>query len=130
MKSPAIWPGSWKAGEVVLLPRHVISLFGANFVFLVIGDDLDRPELSIGLKVLWLIEDRILAAQLLINVMEGVGHVLQLKREEGLSACRLGQHLQAAIALVRVVAQVRANGIDDYAGAHVELENASGLRAV
>src|SRR5579884_2445082 len=47
--------------------------------------------------------------------MKGVGHVLKLEGEKSLAAGGLSQHLQAAIALVRVVAEIGADGIDNHA---------------
>src|SRR5438309_3339807 len=105
----------WKF-EAFLLARHVISLFSADPELLIFRGDLYGTELPVGLKSIGLIEHGILAAQLFMDIMERIGHVLKLEWEERLPARGFRQHLQAAVAFVRVTAQVCADGVNDHAG--------------
>src|ERR1051326_4554279 len=100
-----------------LLAGNVIPLFCAHPELLVFRGNLDGAELPVCLKTFRLIEDGILAAQLFVNIVKRVGYVLKLEGEEGLPAGGFRQHLQAAIAFVGIVAQVRADGVNDYARA-------------
>src|SRR5450759_139020 len=104
--------GRWKHQPLpalfspALLPGRVVSLAGAHLVLLVVSHDLDLAVLAIGSEIRRFVGNMVLAAQLVLNLGEGVGHILNLEREEGLAAGLLGEVFQDLVA-----AQFQPTGI-------------------
>ena len=66
--------------------------------FVVLRQDFDGVEAAVHTQVGGLVGERVLAAQFILDFDEGVGHVIQLKRDEGASAGGLGNALQDFVA--------------------------------
>ena len=72
--------------------------------FVVLRQDLNRVITAVGAELGGFVGERVLAAQFVLNFDEGVGHIVQLKGEEGASAGGVGdafENFVAASALLR-----------------------------
>src|SRR5216683_5029911 len=73
---------SWKPEAALLRWRVIPSPRPPPETFAVIGHNLNGAKMAVGLEVGWLVGDRILAAQFLLNFGKGVGHVANLERRK------------------------------------------------
>src|SRR5579872_1225497 len=98
--------------------RSVVSAARAHLEILtVIGNDLDRAVVAVGLEVARLVRDRVLAAEFVLNCGEGVGDLTDLKREKGVPTGGVGDAFENSIAGTLSATHVSANGVDDGLGA-------------
>src|SRR5450755_391348 len=90
----------WRHDESLSLSHgRVITLAGPDLVLLVIGKNLNRVILAVGLQVGGLVGNRVLAAQLVLNLREGVGNVLDFEREKRAASGFVGKMFQHLVAL-------------------------------
>ena len=68
-------------------------------------------------EVRGLVGDGVLAAEFVLNLSEGVGHVANLEGEEGVSAGSVGYALEDSVTRTLGTADVGADGVDDGFGA-------------
>src|SRR5271169_6061492 len=97
-----------------LLRRCVPSAPGPHPETLpVVGLDLNRPVMPVGLEVRWLVGNGVLAAEFVLNFGECVGYIANLEREEGASPGGIGNALKHLVARPLSPAHVGADGVDD-----------------
>src|SRR5579872_1085538 len=119
-------PPSEFAGEWPTLPRWVqsapllswreVSLLGTHLVAAIVAVKVDGPKGAIRLEVGGNIGERVLAAQLLLNLLEAGGHLFHRGWEKGLPASRLGHVRQHLVTAASARRPVRADRIDDRLG--------------
>ena len=69
---------------------------------MVLRQDLDGVITAIRAELGGFVGERVLAAQFVLNFDEGVGHIVELEREEGASAGGVGDAFQNFVAGMRV----------------------------
>src|SRR5258708_2778277 len=89
---------SWQFWQFRSFFWRKVSLPRSYLEFLVIRGDGNGPELAIGQQGIGLIRNRVLAAQFTLNLIEGVGQVVQFERKEGASSGGVRQNLQVLVA--------------------------------
>ena len=76
--------------------------------------DFNRPIAPVRPKVCRLVGNRVLAAQFVLNLGERIGHIADLKREEGTPAGCIGDPLQHLVAFALHAGNVGADGIHNH----------------
>src|SRR5260370_15035343 len=94
-----------------------ITFFGADVVAGVAGLEIDGAEGAVVPEVGRGVDEGVLAAQLLLDVVEAYGDVLDLGGEEGLAAGGFGHGFEDLVAFVFTGADVGADGVDGGLGA-------------
>src|ERR1700754_3974557 len=121
------------SGEIAcLLWRGVggeVAFAGADVVAGVERLQVDGSEGAVLTEVGGAVDERVLAAQLFLDVVEAGGYVLDLDREEGLAAGGFGDGLEDVVALVFAGADVGGDGVDDGLGALAHLDGVGLLGA-
>src|SRR5277367_6829475 len=97
--------------------RREVALAHSNHIAAVEAEEVDRAEGAVGDEVSWFIDECVLAAELVLDVLEADGHFFQALGVEGAAAGGVGDLLQDVVAAVAAGAGVRADGVDDGLGA-------------
>src|SRR2546425_902048 len=94
-----------------------VTFFGADVVAGVAGLEVDGTEGAVVLEVGWGVDEGVLAAEFLLDVVEADGYILDFSGEEGLAAGGVGDGFEDLVALVFAGADVGADGVDGGLGA-------------
>ena len=106
-----------------------VALLGADLVAGVVGLEVDGAEGAVLLEVGGAVDERVLAAELFLDVAEADGDVFDAGGVEGLAAGGLGDRREDFVALVFAGADVGADGVDDGVGALAHLDGVGLLGA-
>ena len=110
------------ASEAASLSWGEVAFSGAGYVAAVVAVEIDGPECAVGFEVRGDVGQRVLAAQLFLDVFEAVGHLLDGGREEDLSAGVLRELREHLVAFAAAGRPVGADGVDDGFGALAHLD--------
>ena len=111
----------WAGGEVAFLC--------ADLVAGIVGLEVDGAEGAVHPEVCGAVDEVVLAAELLFDVAEADGYVLEFDGVEGLPAGGVGDGLEDVVTLVFAGADVGADGVDDGIGALAHLDGVGLLDA-
>src|ERR1700757_3519370 len=80
---------------------------------LIVGDNFDGSVMAVMLEIRGLVGNGVLAAEFVLNLGEGVGHIANLEREERASSGSVGNTLKNLVAGALGPADICGNRIDD-----------------
>src|SRR5215469_16219812 len=109
--------------------RCEVAFAGSDVEARIKGLEVECAESSVLFEVGWAIDERVLAAQFFLDVVEPGGYVLDFDWEEGLAASGFGDGFEDVVTLVFAGADVRADGVDDGLGALTHLDGVGLLGA-
>src|SRR5580692_6204060 len=124
--SAARFPRSLRA---LLLARSEVAFFGAHLIAAIVAVEIDGAEGAVVFEFGRRVGERVLAAQLLFNLLEAVGHLFDRWRKEDLAAGGLGHIGEDLVAPAAARGPVGADGIDDGLGALALLDGFVGMDA-
>src|ERR1700722_1438910 len=111
-----------------MLFRREIAFAGAYRKPAVETEKIDRSKGSVGSEVRGLVDQRILAAQLVFNVLEVQRDIFEARGEEGAAAGGFRDLLQRVVATVAAGADIGADGVHDGLGALTLLDRVIQIR--
>src|SRR5580704_350134 len=107
----------WRSSRSLLRRRVPSASRPHAEILAVVGDDFNRAVVAVRLEIGWLVGNSVLAAQLILNLGESIGHVANLEREKRAAASGIGNALENLVARTFGPTHVRADGVNDGLGA-------------
>src|SRR5271166_127397 len=111
-----------------LLPGREVALADVHLVAAVVAEKVDGAEGSVGLEVGGFVDERVLTAELVLDVLEADGHLFDAFGVEGAASGGEGDLLQGVVPAVAAGTDVGADGVDDGLGALAFLDRVVEIR--
>src|SRR5438270_14101466 len=109
--------------RAILLGWSVISAARAHpEILTVVGFNFNRAVMAVGLEIRRFVRYSILAAEFLLNLGKGVGHIANLERVKWTAAGCVGDPVENFVARAFGPAHVGADCVDDGLGALCHLD--------